>query len=298
VSYPPGSDTDSIARMLAERLSQRLNQPVIVDNKPGAGGTLGNSFVSRAAPDGYTLLLTTSDALVWNVGLAEAYAHDRAANQAPTYDPVKDFTQVVLMGTQPVLLAVGADVPAKNLSEFVAMAKVKPGAVTYGSSGEGTAVHLAMEMFSSAAGIKMVHVPYKGINPALLDVLGGQVQAILISVQGAGGNLKTGKLRPLAITSLTRSPLVPDVPTIAESGYPNFQLTLWYGIAGPKGMPPDVVDKLNRAIKAALAEPDVRDKLLGGNTTPVGSTPDEARVFVVNETQRWGQAVKSANGYK
>ena len=298
VPWTAGGFTDVFGRLMAEKLSKSLGQPVVVDNKPGASGGIGSEFVSRAAPDGYTLLLTTSDALVWNVGLAEAYAADRAANQAPTYDPNKDFTQVVLMGTQPVLLAVGADVPAKNLSEFVALAKTKPGTVTYGSSGEGTAVHLAMEMFSSAAGIKMVHVPYKGINPALLDVLGGQVQSILISVQGAGGNLKTGKLRPLAITSLTRSPLVPDVPTIAESGYPNFQLTLWYGIAGPKGMPQDVVDKLNRAIKAALAEPDVREKLLGGNTTPIGSTPEEARAFLASETQKWSQAVKSTNGYK
>ena len=294
VPWTAGGFTDVLGRMLAEKMTKTLGQPVIVDNRAGASGGIGSEYVSRAAPDGYTLLLTTSDALVWNVNVAEAHAASPGANPKPGYDPVRDFTQITLMGTQPVLLMVGSQVPARNVAEFVAMAKAKPGTVSYGSSGEGSAVHLAMEMFSSAAGIKMIHVPYKGINPALLDVLGGQVQALFISLQGAGGNIKTGKLRPLAITSLTRSPLAPEVPTLHESGYPNFQLTLWYGLAGPKGMPQDVVDKLNQAVKAALNEPDVREKLTTGNTTPIGSTPEEARTFLVNETGKWGAAVKAA----
>ena len=155
-----------------------------------------------------------------------------------------------------------------------------------------------MEMFSAASGIKLNHVPYKGINPALLDVIGGQVQSLFISLQGAGGYIKAAKLRPLAITSLTRSALAPEVPTLAESGYPNFQLTLWYGIAGPKGMPADVVDKLNRAVKAALNEPDVRERLTAGNTTPIGSTPDESRAFLISETAKWGDAVIAAKRSK
>lgn len=298
VPWVAGGFTDVLGRMLAEKMTKSLGAPVIVDNKPGASGGIGSEFVSRAAPDGYNLLLTTSDALVWNVNLAEAHATDPRANPKPAYDPVQDFTQVSLMGTQPVLLCVGSQVPAKNLAEFVAMAKAKPGGVSYGSSGEGSAVHLAMEMFSAAAGIKMIHVPYKGINPALLDVLGGQVQALFISVQGGGANLKSGKLRPLAITSLSRSPLVPEVPTLAESGYPNFQLTLWYGIAGPKGMPQPIVDRLNQSIKAALAEPDVREKLLTGNTTPIGSTPEESQKFLMAEIQKWGAAVRAAGAAK
>jgi tripartite-type tricarboxylate transporter receptor subunit TctC len=189
---------------------------------------------------------------------------------------------------------VGSQVPAKSLAEFVSMAKAKPGEVSYGSSGEGSAVHLAMETFSTMAGIRMIHVPYKGINPALMDVLAGQVQGLFLSLQGAVGNIQSGKLRPLAITSLKRSPLAPDVPTMAESGYPDFQLTLWYEIVGPKGMPRDVVDKLNGAIKAALAEPDVHEKLTTGNTTVIGSTPEEARAFVQSELTRWNAAVKNA----
>jgi tripartite-type tricarboxylate transporter receptor subunit TctC len=296
VPWTAGGFTDVLGRMIAEKMTRSLGQPVVVDNKPGASGGIGSEYVSRAAPDGYTLLLTTSDALVYNVNVAESHALNPAANAKPPYDAIRDFTQVTLMGTQPVLFAVGGDVPARNVAEFVAMAKAKPGAVSYGSSGEGSAVHLAMEMFSTAAGIKMIHVPYKGINPALMDVLGGQVQALFISVQGAGGNLKTGKLRALAITSTSRSPLVPDVPTMAEAGYPNFQLTLWYGLAGPKGMPQDVVDKLNEAAKAALASPDVREKLVSGNTQPIGSTQEEARAFLASETAKWSQAVRASKG--
>jgi len=298
VPWVAGGFTDVLGRLLAEKMTKTMGQPVIVENKAGATGGIGSEFVSRAAPDGYTLLLTTSDALVWNVNVAKAHASDPAANAKPTYDPVQDFTQVVLIGTQPVLLFVGSEVPARTLSEFVAMARAKPGAVSFGSSGEGSAVHLGMEMFSAAAGIKLNHVPYKGINPALLDVIGGQVQSLFISLQGAGGYIKAGKLRPLAITSLTRSALAPEVPTLAESGYPNFQLTLWYGLAGPKGMPADIVDKLNKAVKAALNEPDVRERLTAGNTTVIGSTPDESRTFLVNETAKWGDAVVAAKRSK
>lgn len=294
VPWAAGGFTDVFGRIIAEKLTKSLGQAVVVENKPGASGGIGSEFVARAAPDGYTLLLHTSDTLVWNVGMADAFAADPANNQKPTYDPMKDFTHVTLMGTQPVLFLVGAQVPAGTLKDFVALAKAKPGTISYGSSGEGSAVHLAMETFASQAGIKMIHVPYKGINPALMDVLAGQVQALFLSVQGAGGNVSNGKLKALGITSQKRAPLVPDVPTIAEQGYPDFQLTLWYEIVGPKGMPQEVVDKLQRAVKAALAEPDVKEKLVSGNTTVVGGTPDEARAFVAAETARWDAAVKNA----
>ena len=294
VPWTAGGFTDVLGRMLAEKMAKSLGQPVIVENRPGASGGIGSEFVSRAAADGYTLLLTTSDALVYNVNVSVAHQSNPAANPKPEYDALRDFTQVGLIGTQPVLLWVGSQVPARNLTEFVTMAKTKPGVVSYGSSGEGSAVHLAMEMFSDAAGIRMIHVPYKGIAPAVNDVLGGQVHALFLSLQGAGGHFQSGKLRPLAITSLQRSPLAPDVPTMSESGYPNFQLTLWYGLAGPRGMPADVVARLNKAMKDAIADPEVRDRLTKGNTTPIGSSPEESRAFLESEIARWTTAVKSA----
>lgn len=296
VPWAPGGFTDVFGRMVAEKMTKDLGQPVIVENKPGASGTMGSEQVSRAPANGYTLLLTTSDALVGNLNAADAHQVNPAANAKPGYDAVRDFTQITLMGTQPVLLAVGNDVPARNVAEFVAMSKAKPATVTYGSSGEGSAVHLAMEMFAAAAGIKLVHVPYKGINPALLDVVGGRVQSLLISFQSAGGTIKSGKLRPLAITSLTRSPLAPEIPTLSESGYPNFQLTLWYGVAGPRGLPNEVVVRLNKSIRTALAAPDLREKLTGSNTTPIGTTPEEARAFLSSEVARWSAAVRRARG--
>lgn len=286
VPWAAGGFTDMLGRLLADRLSAITNTSVIVDNRPGASGSIGASHVARAKPDGHTLLLTTSDAFV--------YAINSDANPNPSYDPIKDFSQITLMATQPVLFAVGKHVPARTLSEFVEYAKKKDGAVTFGSSGEGSAVHLAMELFSSAAGIRLVHVPYKGANPALLDVLASRVDAILISVQGAGNYLKTGELRPLAISSLQRSPLVPDVPTIAESGYPGFEVTLWYGLAGPTGMPADVIEKWNNATRRALQDPELRKRLTEANTTPVGSTPAQSDDFLTQQKKRWHDAMEAA----
>lgn len=286
VPWAAGGFTDTLGRLLADKMAKSTGQPVIVENRPGASGSIGSEHVSRAAPDGYTLLLNTSDAFV--------YAINTTVNPTPSYNPLKDFTQISLIATQPVYLAVGSKVPAQNVGEFVKMAKANPGSVSFGSSGEGSAVHLAMELFSAAAGIKMIHVPYKGINPALLDVLAGRVQAIFISYQGAGSYFETGKLRPLAITALERSAITPKVPTLAESGYPDFKLMLWYEIVAPKGTPHAVVGKINHALKAALEAPDLRQKLTAANTTPVGGTPEQAQAFLVDELAKWKSAVKAA----
>jgi tripartite-type tricarboxylate transporter receptor subunit TctC len=197
------------------------------------------------------------------------------------------------MASQPVLLMVGKNNPAHNVAEFIDYAKKKNGGMTFGSSGEGSAVHLAMELLCNAAGIQMIHVPYKGINPALMDVLGGRIDTVLLSYQGAGDHIKTGELRPLAVSSLQRSKLSPDLPTLAET-YPGFEVTLWYGLSAPKGVPQATVDKWNKAVKQALQDPDLAKWLTDANTTPIGSTTAQADEFLKKEYARWIKAVEAA----
>lgn len=279
VPWAPGGFTDRLGRMLADKMTKSLGQPVLVDNRPGASGAIGSEAVARAAPDGYLLLLSTSDSTVKLI-------QDRKV------DPIGDFTQVSLLASQPVYLAVGANMPAKTIGEFIAMAKAKPGQITYASSGEGSAVHLAMELFTKAAGITLNHVPYKGMGPALTDLLGGQVDSVLLSLQGSSGHFGTGRLRPLAITSTQRAQLMPEVPTVAESGVPNYKLTLWYGLAAPKGTPTPVIEALNKAVREAIASPDIQAALKQGGTDPIGSSPAELASFVASEVATWKTLIK------
>jgi tripartite-type tricarboxylate transporter receptor subunit TctC len=285
VPYPPGGSADLIGRMVADKLSKSLGQPVVVENKGGATGAIGSEFVARAEADGYTLL----------VAIADTHAINPAVVANLPYDPQKNFTPISLMAVQPFVLAVGPATQARNLAEFVAAAKDKPGAITYASNGTGGLQHLAMELFSSAAGIKTLHVPYRGAGPALSDVMGGQVHAIFISLQGAGGNLKGGNLRPLAITSTSRLAVAPDIPTFAESGYPKFLMAQWYGLLAPKGTPREIVDKLNEQVKAALGSPEIADKLKAAGTEPVGSTPAEFQAFLAREIAQWAEVAKANN---
>jgi len=285
VPYPPGGSADLIGRMVAEKMSKSIGQPVIVENKGGATGAIGSEFVARADPDGYTLL----------VAIADTHAINPAVVPKLPYDPLKDFVPISLMATQPFVLAVGPAMQMKDIGEFVARAKEKPGAITYASNGTGGLQHLAMELFSAAAGIRTLHVPYKGAGPALTDVMGGQVNAIFISLQGGGSNLKTEKLRPLAITSANRLAVAPEIPTFVESGYPKFQMSQWYGILAPKGTPADVVDKLNQHVKAALTAVDVSEKLKAAGTEPVGSTPEQFLVFLTGEIAQWAAVAKANN---
>ncbi len=279
VPWAPGGFTDRLGRMLADKMTRSLGQPVLVDNRPGASGAIGSEAVARAAPDGYLLLLTTSDSTV-------KLLQDRK------FDPLTDFAQISLLASQPVYLAGGAGMPTKTLGEFIAMAKAKPGHLTYASSGEGSAVHLAMELFANAAQIKLNHIPYKGMGPALTDLLGGRVDAVLLSLQGSSGHFTSGRLRPLAITSTVRSPLMPDVPTIAESGVPNYKLTLWYALTAPKATPQAVVDTLNKAAREAIAAPDIQTNLKEGGTDPIGSSPAELVGFVTSEVATWRTLIK------
>jgi tripartite-type tricarboxylate transporter receptor subunit TctC len=283
VPYPPGGSADLVGRMVAEKLSQSLGQPVVVDNKGGASGAIGSDFVSRAAPDGYTLLVAISDTHAINPAVM---------GQLP-YDPQKDFVPVSLLATQPFVLAVGRKSTAATLAEFVATAKQKPDSVTYASNGKGGLQHLAMELFNRTAGMQTLHVPYKGAAPALQDVMGGQVDALFISLQGAGGNFASGGLRPLAISAPRRLAVAPDVPTFAEAGYPNVTISQWYAMMAPKGTPPAIVDLVGRHVKMALASPDVADKLKSAGTEPVGGTPEQMRTFLAGEIRKWADLAKS-----
>lgn len=279
VPWAPGGFTDRLGRLLAEKMSKTLGQSVVVDNRPGASGSIGSEQVARAAPDGYLLILSTSDSTVRLI-------------QDNHVDAASDFAQISLLASQPVYLAVGTTMSAKTIGEFIAAAKARPGEVSYASSGEGSAVHLGMELFASAAGIRLNHIPYKGMAPALTDLIGGRVDAVLLSLQGSLGHFDTGKLRPLAITSTMRSPLNPNVPTLAESGVPNFKLTLWYGLAAPKGTPPAVVELLNTSVRDALAQPDIQRALKEGGTDPIGSSPAELQSFIANEVVTWRKVIR------
>ncbi len=284
VPWAPGGLTDVLARSVAQKMSESLGQSVIVDNKPGASGTIGVGFVAGAAPDGYTLLVANTD----------THAVVPALHAKPPYDAQKDFVPVSRIGSQAVVLTVNSTVPVKTVGEFIALARSKPGVMTYGSWGNGTVAHLAAEMFIGPAGLKMVHVPYKGVNPALLDVVAGRVDSIFISIASAGDALPSGKLRPLAISAKTRSPLLPDVPTVAESGYPEFEIALWYGLAAPRGTPPEVVRKLNEAVHAAVEAPDLRQRFAALGMDMGAGTPAQFGELISREASKWSTAVRAA----
>jgi tripartite-type tricarboxylate transporter receptor subunit TctC len=285
VPYPPGGSADLIGRMVADKMTKSMGQPVVVENKGGASGAIGSEFVAHAQPDGYTL----------GIAIADTHAINPAVNPKLPYDAQKDFVPISLLATQPFVLAVGPNVKAQTLAEFVAAARQNPGKLTYASNGAGGLQHLAMELFAKQAGIKALHVPYKGAAPALSDVIGGQVDAIFISLQGAGGNLGGGKLRALAITSAKRLAVAPDIPTFAESGYPKFQMAQWYGLLAPKGTPADIVQKLNGEANAAMTSTDVADKLRAAGTEPVGSSAEQFRAFLAAEIAQWATVAREGN---
>ena len=279
VPWPAGGFTDRLGRMMADKMSASLGQTVIVENRPGASAGIGSEHVMRAAPDGYTLLVTSTDGTV-------KLLH----GQGP--DPVTQFTQISMRASQPVTLSVGPKFKGNTLAQFVEAAKANPGSIAFASNGEGGATHYGMEMFAKQAGIKLNHIPYKGTSPALNDLIGGQVESTLVSLQGIGSYLESGRARALAITSAKRAAAAPDVPTFAESGYPDFDLTLWYGMVGPKGMPEAIVSKLNQSVKAAISATDVQQKLRSAAAEPLSSSPEEMLSFVRKEGTRWTSMIQ------
>jgi tripartite-type tricarboxylate transporter receptor subunit TctC len=279
----PGDAPDVIARLLAERLSTAMGVPVVVENRPGAGGVVGSEVVANAAPDGYTLI----------IGNAGSHGINAAVYTHLPYDIQKDFTPVSQVAVSPNVLVVNPAVPAKNLAEFIAYAKSKPGALSYASGGNGSSAHMSMELFKSMAGLDIVHVPYKGSSPALTDVVSGQVAGMFVNLPPAVPLINAGKVRALAVTTRSRSSLLPDVPTVAESGVPGFETVAWFGILAPAGTPKPIVDRLSKEIARIAQTPDMRARLLSLGAEPVGSTPEAFAAVIDRDIVKWKPLAKS-----
>jgi tripartite-type tricarboxylate transporter receptor subunit TctC len=281
--FPPGGGTDILGRLVAERLSARLGQPVVTDNRGGAGGNLGAEAAVRAAPDGYTLLLA-----------APTLAISPSLYAKLSYDPQKDLAPISLVATVPNVLVTHPSVPASTLQEFIALAKAKPGEMNFGSGGSGTSNHLGGELFNSVAGVKLVHVPYKGVNLAMNDAMAGNVQLVIIGIPAAAPQIKAGKLRALAVLAPQRSAALPDVPTAAEAGLAELDVTTWYGLLAPAATPRPIIARLNAEIVRTMREPELNERLAAMAVDPVTSTPEEFAVYIRQETAKWGDVVRKA----
>ncbi|CAJ91488.1 Tripartite-type tricarboxylate transporter, extracytoplasmic receptor component TctC [Cupriavidus necator] len=284
VPFPPGSSPDLIARIVTEKLAAALGQPVVVENRPGAGGNIGTGMVARAAPDGYTLLFTINGPLVTAPTLS------RNLN----YDPFRQLAPVTLVATSPNVLVVDARLPVHNLREFVALARAKPGELNYGSPGNGSASHLAMEQLKAMAGIDLQHVPYPGFPQITTAMVGGQVQAGFMVPAIAMPQVNAGKLRVLAVTTTGRTAVLPSVPTVAESGYPGFEAISWQAVLAPAGTPQAVIDRLYRELVAIIGSADVRDKMRAQYFVPAGTAPASLRQTMVSEKARWDKVIRAA----
>jgi tripartite-type tricarboxylate transporter receptor subunit TctC len=284
VPFPAGGGTDLIAREVANKVAVSNGWSIIIDNKPGSGGNLGVDAAAKAAPDGYTLVLGQTSNLAINPTL---YA------KLP-YDPQKDLSPVGLVASAPLVLVVAADSPYKTLADVIAAAKAKPEALNYASSGSGTVAHLATELLQKTAGVKFTHVPYKGAAQGSTDLIGGQIQMYMSSVPTLIGFIKSGKMRPIAVTSAQRTADLPAVPTVAESGYKGFEAVTWFGIAGPTGMPKDVVPKLSAAFNKALQDAEVKKKLASQGAEALGGTPEQFATLIRDDIVRWGKVVKES----
>ena len=283
VGYPPGGTVDFMARIVATKLSEIFKQQVIVDNRPGAGTVIGTEIVARAAPDGYTLLMA-------NIAFG---ANPSLVAKLP-YDTVKDFAPVSLVALLPSFLVVHPSLPVHSVRELVALAKARPGQLSYASAGNGSLLHLTMERFKAVAGVNILHIPYKGAAPALSDVLGGQLAIMFIPGPPALQHIKSGRIHALGVTSAARVSLLPDVPTIAESGYPGFELYDWEGIIAPANTPAPVVARLNGEINNILGTPEVKEYILSQGASATGSTPEELAQRIRNEIAIWADVVKKS----
>jgi len=281
VPFSPGGAVDGPMRAIAQELSKKLGQQVVIENKPGAGATIGTDLVAKSPPDGYTLLLASQT----NAISASLY-------KSLSYDPIEDFAPISLIGREPGVVVVNPSLPVKTLAEFIAYAKEHPGKIDYASSGNGSGQHLFAALLASRAGLQMNHVPYRGSGQATTDLLGGQVQMSIPGTAGMVGHIRNGKLRPLAVTGAKRSPQLPDVPTVIESGFPNFEAYVWMGSLAPKGTPQPIIDKLYQATRQALATDEVKRYMDTAGIEIVGSTPAEFGRFFRSERDLWAKVVK------
>jgi tripartite-type tricarboxylate transporter receptor subunit TctC len=282
VPFPPGGGTDTGARIIAEQLSRKWGQPVLVDNKGGAAGQIGADIVAKARPDGYTILMG-------NIG---TQAINPSLYPKMPYDPDKAFAPITLVAELPLAMMVNPNVPAKSVKEFVALAKSQPGKLSYSSSGAGGGPHLAAEMFKDASGAFILHVPYRGGGPAIADLLAGHVQLSFMTVLEASGNIKAGKLRALAVTSDKRVSALPDVPTLAEAGLPGFNSISWIGLLAPAGTPREIVDKIAADTRELVARDEVKEKLVGLGAVPAGTTPQQFSTLIDNDRKRYAQIIR------
>jgi tripartite-type tricarboxylate transporter receptor subunit TctC len=284
VPFPAGGATDLLARAAAQKLTDAWGQPVVVDNRPGAGGNIGSELVAKAAPDGYTL----------EMGTVGTHAINASLYAKMPYDHVKDFAPVILVASVPNVLVVNPAVPVNSVQELIAYAKANPGKLNFASSGSGTSIHLSGELFKVMAGVQMAHIPYKGSAPALQDLIGGQVQLMFDNLPPSLPQIKGGKLRALAVTSAVRAPALPDVPTVAEAGLPGFEASSWFGILAPAGTPPDIIAKLNAEIAKWLASPEAKEKMLALGANAAGGSPEDFAKHIATETVKWQKVVKAS----
>ena len=284
IPFTPGGSTTIVGRGVADKMSELLGEKIVVDNRPGAGGTVGTKAVAKSDPDGYTLLLGYTGTLAIGPSLYRNVG----------YDPRKDFAPIGLIGNAPNSLVVHPSFPAKTIAELIAYAKANPGKVNFGSAGAGTVSHITGEYFAASAGIKLVHIPYKGTGPALTDLLGGHIPMAFAPIPASHPNVSAGTLRALAVTSTTRSSLMPDVPTISETVLPGFDASLYYGLAAPAGTPRPIIDRLNKALRDALASDEVKRQLTQDGTEITPGTPEDYAAFIDKDEKKWSQLVKAS----
>ena len=284
IGFTPGGPSDILARAVGQKLAERWGQQVVVENRPGAGGNLAAEAVAKSAPDGHTWLLGNNSILATNQSLSRTLP----------YDPVKDFAPVALVAVQPNILVVHPDVKANSVSELISLAKQNPGKLNYASSGAGAAAHLAGELFKTMAGVEIVHIPYKGAQPALTDLIAGHAQLMFATSASVIPYMKAGRLRALAVTTAQRSPSVPDLPTVAEAGLAGFEATTWHGVVVPAATPPALVQRLNQDINAVLGEKDLNERLTALGAEVTTGTPREFADYIAREIPRWSKVVRDS----